>query len=213
MGLRNIKIEFEYCHKVKEQILANRDMDPSEDETDPKHLGEIQIIIARFFTEVFKFLVPYVRWCTSRFERSKAAINKNYVQEFVEGPLKEIKAQTAHLEREICLKACGDIRFLKAFAKKMEKREATLGAQDDLQQRMDGGLRRPVDKLLLTAGKEGNDLIFHTAIRIVVEQLQLEAHASKKTQLPTPEDVHSYLGTTPPPHSVPTLGFQYPLSS
>ncbi|KAJ4293630.1 hypothetical protein N0V90_008914 [Kalmusia sp. IMI 367209] len=64
------------------------------------HRDRVRAKVTGVFTLCFKFLAPYARWCASRFERFKGALNKNYYQDTVEGPLEALLARSGELERE-----------------------------------------------------------------------------------------------------------------
>ena len=168
-GLEKIRIEFQYCMRVQTQAARDKDF---------RKLKEIGVITARFFTEVFKFLVPYVRWCQSRFERTKDSLNKNYYDEFVKGPLNDIAEQTRKLEREVNLQAAEDIKDLKdqftKFERKFGQRLAILSNSEDHPRRMDKSMGEAL-QLLLAAGQHGTDLNMETAFRTMIKTLMLES--------------------------------------
>lgn len=59
-----------------------------------------KVLIADFFLQVFKFLIPYTVWCNSRFKRFAARLDKEYYSEHVEGPLSVIISVTKRLDRQ-----------------------------------------------------------------------------------------------------------------
>ncbi len=57
-------------------------------------------IVVQLFTRIFRFLVPYLTWGQSGWERFKGSVNKNYYENNIEGPLEEVKKFSNYLKRE-----------------------------------------------------------------------------------------------------------------
>lgn len=78
-------------------------------------------------TLYFKFLTPYAKWCASRFERIRSAIDQDFYAQNVEEPLKSLMQGSKDLEREIAwLRANSmdnSLDEIRSFHKKMEDRE------------------------------------------------------------------------------------------
>ena len=61
--------------------------------------GLIRIVV-QLFTRVFRFLVPYLNWAQSGWERFLGSVNKNYYENNIQGPLDEVKKFSEYLKRE-----------------------------------------------------------------------------------------------------------------
>lgn len=116
-GLKNIQVEFDYCIRVRKMLIDD------ESKKDLRRLRDFQVIVARYFTEVFRFLIPYVKWCKSWFERITGSLNKNYYEEFVRGPLKDIMAETRKLEREVNLQSAFYAKQIYTMAKEAKRKK------------------------------------------------------------------------------------------
>ena len=60
----------------------------------------MQSLIAGVFIQVFSFLLPYSKWCRSRFKRVIHSLDSNYYKTAVEGPLAGIIAKTGAVARQ-----------------------------------------------------------------------------------------------------------------
>ena len=57
-------------------------------------------IVVQLFTRIFRFLVPYMKWTQSKWERFGVSLNKNYYEQSIQGPLEEVKKFSEYLKRE-----------------------------------------------------------------------------------------------------------------
>lgn len=57
-------------------------------------------IVVQLYTKVFHFLVPYLKWGQSGWERFKGSLNKNYYEDNIQGPLEEVQKFSNYLKRE-----------------------------------------------------------------------------------------------------------------
>ena len=57
-------------------------------------------IVAQLCTKIFHFLVPYLQWGQSRWERVKGSLSKNYAEDNVHGPLSDIMKTSEYLRQE-----------------------------------------------------------------------------------------------------------------
>lgn len=57
-------------------------------------------IVAQLCTKIFHFLLPYLRWNQSNWERLKGSVDKNYYEKNIQGPLDEILKLSKQLTRE-----------------------------------------------------------------------------------------------------------------
>ena len=57
-------------------------------------------IVVQLFTRIFRFLVPYMKWTQSKWERFGKSLNKNYYEQNVQIPLEEVKKYSEYLKRE-----------------------------------------------------------------------------------------------------------------
>ena len=57
-------------------------------------------IVVQLLTRIFRFLVPYLNWGQSGWERFKGSVNKNYYESNILGPLEEVKKFSEYLKRE-----------------------------------------------------------------------------------------------------------------
>ncbi|KAL3481763.1 hypothetical protein BJX99DRAFT_253288 [Aspergillus californicus] len=62
--------------------------------------ARVQAKVAGVLTVVLKFLIPYTRWCRSRFDRFRNSLNRNYYDDHVAGALSGLESQMMLLNQE-----------------------------------------------------------------------------------------------------------------
>ncbi|KAI9369380.1 hypothetical protein BJX61DRAFT_519873 [Aspergillus egyptiacus] len=67
---------------------------------DTTDAARLQAKVAGVLVVVLRFLIPYTRWCRSRFDRFKNSLNRNYYEEHVAGALAGLDAGLTQLHRE-----------------------------------------------------------------------------------------------------------------
>ena len=58
------------------------------------------MIAAQLYTRIFRFLLPYLRWDQSKWERLKGSLDKTYYDDNIKGPLDEVLKFSEYVRRE-----------------------------------------------------------------------------------------------------------------
>jgi hypothetical protein len=143
--------------------------------------ARLQARIASVFVAVTKILISYLEWCSSRFERVKSSLNKNFYDEHVTGAVEELKDRMDQLFRE------RDTQFQMLAARqwKKEERQKRKEAMDrdkdrakDQEQLSD----MLIQKLVHEIGKNGISLNKVTAEKeaLLAEKQRFEQYREKE---------------------------------
>jgi hypothetical protein len=130
---------FLYCHGVLKEVKMQ------ELELHKRQIYER--VTVRFFTDVFKFLLPYVRWCNSGFERTKAALNKNYQEENIKEPLKRARERMESLNQQVNMDTFHNTKKITQQLDAMEKRRSIVNTSPEVYMQQMKSMQMDIKKL------------------------------------------------------------------
>ncbi|KAH8659276.1 hypothetical protein BGZ60DRAFT_121443 [Tricladium varicosporioides] len=113
-----------------------------------KDQQKVEIHVANVFIKVFAFLIPYTKWCTSRFTRFKSSFDKSFYEESVQGPLDDILKETRKLERE------GNLQAQEGVLQVDQKVDRLSSQVEKLQMSLDENLRKRSGRLAIAEGED-----------------------------------------------------------
>jgi len=111
---------------------------------------KVEIHVANVFIKIFAFLIPYTKWCISRFTRIRSSLNKNFYEESVQRPLNNILKETKNLEREGNLKVQEGVLQVVRGQDSAERKIDLLTSQvEKLQMSLDENLSKRSERLAI----------------------------------------------------------------
>ena len=80
--------------------------------------NSLVVIAAQLYTRIFRFLLPYLRWNQSRWERVKGSLDKTYYDDNIKEPLQEILKFSKYVSREAGVQSSKVLVHNEALARK-----------------------------------------------------------------------------------------------
>lgn len=143
--------------------------------------ARLQARIASVFVAVTKILISYLEWCSSRFERVKSSLNKNFYDEHVTGAVEELKDRMTQLFRE------RDTQFQMFATRQLkkeerQKRKEAMDRDKDRAKDQEQLTDRLIQKLVHEIGKNSISLNKVTAEKeaLLAEKRRFEQYREKE---------------------------------
>lgn len=138
-ALQMIRDYFLYCRGVFQEVQMQ--------ELELHRRQTYERITASFFTDVFKFLLPYVRWCNSGFERTKAALNKSYEEENIKAPLRKARERMESLNQQVNIDTLHNTKVISQQLDAMERRRIIVDNSPEVYIQQMQSMQRDIKRL------------------------------------------------------------------